>query len=61
MSMCKVVSSVVKKEYLLWLVHCLGRIQLAFALLHFVLPGQTCLLLKVYLNFLLFVPISDDE
>ena len=33
--------------------HSFGRIQLTFALLHFVLQGQTCLLLQVYFDFLL--------
>ena len=41
MSMCKVISCVVEKGYLLWPVPSLGRILLAFALLHFVLQG-TC-------------------
>ena len=31
----------------------LGKILLSFALLHFVLQGQTCLLLQVSLDFLL--------
>ena len=53
MSMCKVVSCVVEKGYLLWLVHSLGRIQLTSAWLHFVLQGQTCLLFQVYPNFVL--------
>ena len=35
---------------------------LAFALLHFVLQGQTCLLLQVSLDFLLFcIPVPYDE
>ena len=33
--------------------HSLGRIQLAFVLLSFVLQGQACLLLQVSLDFLL--------
>ena len=53
MSMCKAISCVDEKGYLLWLVYSLGRIQLSFALLHFVLQGQICLLLQVYLDFLL--------
>ena len=55
MSMCEVVSCVVEKGCLLWPVHSLGRIQLAFALLHFVLQGQTCLLFSVSLDFLLLL------
>ena len=46
MSMCKGISCAVEKEYLVWLVHSLCRIQLAFALFHSVL--QIHLLLQVY-------------
>ena len=53
MSLCKVISCVVEKGCLLWLVHSLDRIQLVFVLLPFVLRGQTCLLFQVYLDFLL--------
>ena len=59
MSMCKVVSCVVEKGYLLSLEHPLGRIQLTFALLHFVL------LLACYSRYILtssfWIPIPDDE
>ena len=44
---CIVVSCVVGKGYLL------DKTLLAFALLHFVLQGQTCLLFQVSLDFLL--------
>ena len=44
---------VVWRGCLLWPVHSLGKILLTFALLHFVLQDQTCLLLKVSLDFLL--------
>ena len=54
MSLCGVVSCVVERGCLLWLVHSLGKTLLAFALLHFVLQGQICLLLQVSLCFLLF-------
>ena len=53
MSMCKVVPCVVEKGFLPWPVCSLGKTLLAFALLHFVLQGQTCLLLQVSLDFLL--------
>ena len=53
MSMCKVVSCIVGKGSLLWPVYSLGKTLLAFVLLHFVLQGQTCLLLQVSLDFLL--------
>ena len=53
MYMCKVVSWFVEKGCMLWLVHSRGRIQLAFALLHFVFQDQTWLLLQVYLDFIL--------
>ena len=52
-SMCRVVSCIVGRGCLLWPVHSLGKILLPFALLHFVLQGQTCLLLYVSLDFLL--------
>ena len=47
MSMCRVFSCVVGRGCLLWPVHSFGRTLLAFALLHFVLQGQICLLLQV--------------
>ena len=53
MSMYRVFSCVVGRGYLLSPVHSLGKTLLAFALLHFVLQGQTCLLLQVSLEFLL--------
>ena len=53
MSTCRVVSCVVGRGCLLWLVHSLGKTLLAFALFYFVLQGQTCLLLQVSLDFLL--------
>ena len=46
-------SYVVGRGYLLWPVRSLGNTWLAFALLHFVLQCQTCLLLQVALDFLL--------
>jgi len=51
MSMCRVFSSVVGREFATP-VHSLGKTLLALALLHFVLEGQTCLLLQVSLDFL---------
>ena len=53
MSMCRVISSFVGRGCLLCPVQSLGKILLPFALLHFVLQGQTCLLNQVSLNFLL--------
>ena len=53
MSMHRVIFCVVGSGCLLWPVHSLGKTLLAFALLHFVLQGQTCLLLQVSLDFLL--------
>ena len=38
-----------------------GRILLAFALLHFVLQGQICLLLQVSLDFLFLHSNPTDE
>ena len=53
MSIFRVLSCVIGRGCLLWSVHSLGKTQLVFALLHFVLQGQTCLLLQVSLDFLL--------
>ena len=53
MSMSRVFSCVVGRGVLLWLVCSLGQTLLAFALLHFLLQGQICLLLQVSLDFLL--------
>ena len=46
MSMCRVFSCVVGREYLLWPVHFLGKTLLVFALLHSAFQGQICLLLR---------------
>ena len=46
-------SYVVGRGCLLWPVRSLGKTLLAFALLHSVLQGQICLLLQVFLDFLL--------
>ena len=54
MVMCRVVSCVVGRGYLLWPERSLGKTLLAFALLHYVLQGQICLLFQVSLDFLLF-------
>ena len=53
MSMCRVFSCVVERGCLLWPVHFLGKTLLDFALLHSVFQGQICLLLQVFLDFLL--------
>ena len=53
MSMCRVFSCVVGRGYLLWPVHFLGKTLLVFALLHSTFQGQICLLLQVFLDFLL--------
>ena len=50
---CVVFSCVAERGCLLWLVRSLGKTLLAFALLHSVLQGQICLLLQVFLDFLL--------
>ena len=52
-SMCRVFSCVVGKGCLLWPVCSLGKTLLTFALRHFVLQGQICLLFQVSLDFLL--------
>ena len=53
MSMCSVIYCVVGRGCMLWPVCPLGKTLLAFALLHFILQGQTCLLLHISLDFLL--------
>ena len=53
MSMLRVFSCVVGRGCLLWPVHFLGKTLLIFALLHSVFQGQICLLLQVFLDFLL--------
>ena len=52
--MCRVFSCVVGRGCLLWSLCSVGKPLLAFALFHFVLQGQTCLLLQVSLDLLLF-------
>ena len=61
MSMCRVFSCVVGRGFLLWPVCSLCKTLLAFALLHSVLQGQICLLLQVFLDFLLCIPVPYDE
>ena len=58
--MCRVISCVVEKVYLLWPVCSLDKSLLAFALLYFVLQRQICLLLWVSLNILFCIPIPYD-
>ena len=53
MSMNRVISCIVGRRCLLRIACSLGKTLLAFALLHFVVHGQTCLLLQVSLDFLL--------
>ena len=53
MSMCRVLSCVVRRRCLLWPVHFLGKTLLVFALLYSILQGQICLLLQVFFDFLL--------
>ena len=54
MSMCRVFSCVVGSGCLLWPVPSLGKTLLIFALLHFILQGETCLLFQVSPDFLFF-------
>ena len=57
---CAVFSCVVGRGCLLWPVCSLGKTVLAFALFHFVFQVQICLLLQVFLDFLLlhYSPLS---
>ena len=58
---CVVFSCVVGRGCLLWPVHFLGKTLLAFALLHFVLQDQTCLLLQVSLDLHFCIPVPFNE
>ena len=53
MAICKGFSCVAGRGCLLWPVCSLGKILLGFSLLHSVLQDQICLLLQVFLDFLL--------
>ena len=53
MSMCRVFFCVVGRGCSLWPVRSLGKTLVAFALLHSIFRGQICLLLQVFLDFLL--------
>ena len=55
MSICRVISCVTGRGCLLWPVCSLDKTLLVFPLLHFVLQGQTCLLIQVFLDFLLLL------
>ena len=59
MSMCRVVACAVGRGCLLWQMHSLGKTFLA--LLHFLLQGQTCLLLQVSVDFYFCIPVPYDE
>ena len=66
MSMFRIISYVVKKKKngegcLLLPVCSYDKTLLAFALLHFVLQGQTCLILQDSLDFLFCIPTPCDE
>ena len=53
MSICRIIHFAVGRGCFLWPVHFLGTTVVAFALLNFVLQGQTCLLPQIHLDFLL--------
>ena len=61
MSMCRIFSCVVGRGCLLWQVSSLGKTLLAFAFLHSVFQGQICLLLQVFLDFLLWHSVPYNE
>ena len=61
-SMCRVISCVVGRGYLLWPVHSLGKTVFAFVLLHFVFQGQTLFFYSRYLLTSYFcIPVPYDE
>ena len=51
--MCRIISCVVERGCLLWPISSFDKTLLVFAQIHFVLQGQTCLLLQISLDFLL--------
>ena len=61
MSMCRTFSCVVWRGCLPWPGCSLGKTLLAFDLLRFVFQGQICLLLQVFLDFLLCIPVPYNE
>ena len=61
MSICRAFSCVVERGCLLWPVHFLGKTLLVFALLHSAFQGRICLLLQVFLDFLLNIPVPYNE
>ena len=61
MSMCRVISWVSGKGCLLLPMCSLDKTLLAFALLHFVLQGQTCLLFSYLLTSYFCIPTPFDE
>ena len=61
MSMYTIVSYVVRRECLLWPVFSPGKTLLAFALLHFVLQGQICLLIRYLLTSYFCIPVPYNE
>ena len=60
MSMCRVFC-VVGRGCLLWPVCSLGKILLAFALLHSVLQGQICLFSRCFLTSYFCIPVPYNE
>ena len=62
MSMCsRVFFCVVGRRCLPWSVCSLGKTLLAFAMLHFVLQGQICLLLQYLLTSYFCIPVPYNE
>ena len=61
MSVCRVISWVVGKGYLLWPMCSLDKTLLTFALLHFILQGQICLVFWYLLTSYFCIPIPYEE
>ena len=61
MTLCRIISWGVGKAYFLWPVYSLDKTLLAFALLHFVLQGRTCLLFQVSLDFCISVSYNKND
>ena len=61
MSLSRVISCVVWRGCLLWLVHSLSKSLLVFALFHFVLQGKTCCYFRYLLTTYFCIPVPYDE
>ena len=61
MSLCRAISCVVERRCSLWPACSLDKTLLAFALLHFIFQGQTCLVSEYLLTSCFCIPVPYDE